>query len=142
MCKQLPDCSFAFSSVGLPHLPAPGAMPGAFFIGVGVVGYSSCASPLCYGHNDLPLTAFTNTAGDSTDLHRHPNEPPYAVKSPCVLMLVSLIKQSCGRCTRYIDTHGAKPFLTSLNIVTLTKQSGLGKVPRQSVKLFVKILSP
>ena len=33
-------------------------------------------------------------------------------------------------------------FLTSLNIVTLTNQSGLGKVPRQSVKLCVKILSP
>ena len=33
-------------------------------------------------------------------------------------------------------------FLTSLNIVTLTNQSGLGKVPTQSVKLCVKILSP
>ena len=54
-------------------------------------------------------------------------------QSPCVLVLVSLIKQSFR--LLHSDTligQALTLFLTSLNIVTLTFYSGLWKTPRQA----------
>ncbi len=44
--------------------------------------------------SNVSAYAFTNTAGDSTDLHRHPNEPSYTVKSPCVLVACAGLEPS------------------------------------------------